>query len=76
MEFPGDVGTALHDAAFGRSDGPILLDQVECTGNENMLHECPHREIGIHNCNHQEDASVLCGHLPGKMNCYTEVKPR
>ena len=51
---------------FGGGSGPILLDEVQCTGSETDLLQCPHDGIEIHNCFHSEDAGVKC--LPGKRN--------
>ena len=45
-------------AFFGRGIGPILLDDVQCIGNEPRLLLCPLSRI--HNCNHFEDAGVRC----------------
>ena len=47
-------------AAFGQGTGPILLDNVACTGNEARLFDCPNNGIGIHNCLHSEDAGAVC----------------
>ena len=54
------VATALSSARFGQGEGPIHLDNLQCTGEEESLLDCRHRGIGIHNCGHNEDASVLC----------------
>ncbi|XP_072172288.1 scavenger receptor cysteine-rich domain-containing protein DMBT1-like [Diadema setosum] len=47
-------------AAFGEGSGPILLDNVECSGSENSLAECRHNGFGENNCLHGEDAAVRC----------------
>ncbi|XP_045670541.1 galectin-3-binding protein-like isoform X2 [Ursus americanus] len=51
---------ALGGAAFGPGAGPIMLDEVECTGTEPSLAEC--RSLGWlkSHCKHRQDASVIC----------------
>ena len=37
------------------------LDDVACTGNENLLADCSHAGVGEHNCGvQQEEAGVIC----------------
>ena len=48
------------DSSFGSSSGPIILDNVVCTGSESNLFECSHNEILQNNCEHSEDVAVIC----------------
>ena len=47
-------------STYGRGTGPILLDDVHCTGTETSLQQCAANDIGNHNCDHTEDAGVRC----------------
>ncbi|XP_033112971.1 scavenger receptor cysteine-rich domain superfamily protein-like isoform X2 [Anneissia japonica] len=54
--------------SFGGGSGQILLDGLQCRGNEEDLFSCDHTTL--HNCEHYEDAGVNClsqvpGPLPG-----------
>ena len=44
----------------GSGSGPILLDQVKCSGNESSLADCERLPWGEHNCVHSEDAACRC----------------
>ena len=48
-------------ARYGGGQGPIYLDDVQCSGNESSLLECDHNGVENHNCAHFEDAGVACG---------------
>ena len=45
---------------FGSGTGPIMLDDVNCTGHEANLTSCQYTDGSQHNCNHNQDAGVVC----------------
>ena len=55
------IATAANGlATYGQGSGPILLDDLACTGTETRLIDCPHNGVGTHNCAHFEDAGAVC----------------
>ncbi|XP_061017334.1 deleted in malignant brain tumors 1 protein-like [Dama dama] len=60
----GQAVFALSGARFSPGVGSILLDDVNCTGSESSLAQCPHSGWFTHNCGHHEDAGVVCSDLP------------
>lgn len=52
---------AYHSAQFGQGAGPIVYDDLVCTGSEVDLFNCQHRGLGVNDCGHNEDAGVKCG---------------
>ena len=56
----GEGVGALGNGHFGEGVGSILLDDVQCRGNETTLGQCRHLGLSIHNCGHHEDAGVIC----------------
>ncbi|XP_072018363.1 neurotrypsin-like [Amphiura filiformis] len=71
---------AYSSAWFGQGSGNILLDDVQCTGNENFLNECSHAGWRFNDCTHEEDAAVICRNGKGTLfkfqdtNTSTEVR--
>ncbi|NXK60925.1 HIPL1 protein, partial [Sylvietta virens] len=60
LGFPYAV-RASKKAEFGEGTSlRILLDDVQCSGQEGTLLECSHADVGTHNCSHEEDAGVVC----------------
>ncbi|KAI4901971.1 hypothetical protein NFI96_006073 [Prochilodus magdalenae] len=56
----GTALSALNRAYFGQGSGPVLLDDVACSGSESSITACPNEVFGKHNCYHHEDAGVIC----------------
>ena len=56
------LGFGLYGSAyFGEGSGPILLDNITCTGSESTLANCGHLGVGvIRSCSHSEDVGVRC----------------
>ena len=51
------------DAIHGRyieSVWPIYINDLNCTGSEDSVWECPYNGIEGYSCNHHRDASVAC----------------
>ncbi|KAJ8027601.1 Deleted in malignant brain tumors 1 protein [Holothuria leucospilota] len=66
-----DAISAPRKAAFGEGVGPIHLDSVKCSGNEESLLDCEYKRDA--DCTHSEDASATCRNVSyGK---YFEIRP-
>jgi len=58
--YDGQYVEGQHRLVFGAGTGPILLDNVVCTGHESSIFDCSHQPWGSHNCDHREDVNLIC----------------
>ena len=63
----GFVNGAASFHHYGRGDGPIVLSDLQCNGDESHLMECDHIGFGNHSCytgdmlpDHNKDVGVKC----------------
>eukprot|EP01060_Flectonema_neradi_P001641 TRINITY_DN10998_c1_g1_i1.p1 TRINITY_DN10998_c1_g1~~TRINITY_DN10998_c1_g1_i1.p1 ORF type:complete len:1355 (+),score=254.51 TRINITY_DN10998_c1_g1_i1:39-4103(+) len=59
LGYPGARDAPLH-AFFGQGTLPILLDDVDCQGDEVDIFSCRHPPFFTHDCLHSQDASAIC----------------
>ena len=52
------IAIAVFRAAFGQGTGPVLLNNIRCTGTEFSLLSCS--RSGTPYCFHSSDAGVVC----------------
>ncbi|XP_036419966.1 soluble scavenger receptor cysteine-rich domain-containing protein SSC5D-like, partial [Colossoma macropomum] len=50
----------LGAAAFGRGEGQVWSEELQCRGNESQIHLCPTSSSQKPNCSHDSDVGVLC----------------
>ena len=51
---------AATDLNIPAGKGPIVMENVNCSGDEANLLACSHSGFGNHNCGHVEDVGVTC----------------
>ncbi|KAL6460160.1 hypothetical protein MHYP_G00319190 [Metynnis hypsauchen] len=50
----------LGAAAFGRGEGQVWSEELQCRGNESQIHFCPKSSSLKHNCSHDRDVGLVC----------------
>lgn len=44
---------------------PIAINDLNCSGSEERLLDCPHNALDFSGCHHTHDATVVCQPLDG-----------
>ena len=47
-------------ATYGQGCGPVFIDDLDCSGDEERLEHCFHRSVCSTNCDHSQDVAVYC----------------
>ncbi|XP_036416449.1 putative DMBT1-like protein [Colossoma macropomum] len=50
----------LGAAAFGRGEGQVWSEELQCRGNESQIYFCPTSSSLKHNCSHESDVGLVC----------------
>jgi hypothetical protein len=74
LNLPSSNAKGYGNARYGMGTGDILLDNVQCIGNETEILHCFTGSIMSHNCHHKEDASVRCEDILSMV--HTESPPQ
>ena len=54
----GPAKSVIRTAGYRATYSTILMDEVQCVGDEVSLLDCPHS--ATHDCTHNEDAGAQC----------------
>lgn len=60
LGFRAEGAVAVLNAYYGQGEGPIVLDNVRCTGHEAYISDCVSNGLLVHNCGHNMDVGVRC----------------
>ncbi|KAI4883679.1 hypothetical protein NFI96_001918 [Prochilodus magdalenae] len=68
----------LGGAAFGRGEGQVWSEELQCRGNESQIHSCPTSPSLKHNCSHDRDVGLVCAEsvrlVDGRSRCAGRVE--
>ncbi|KAL6460131.1 hypothetical protein MHYP_G00318900 [Metynnis hypsauchen] len=58
----------LGAAAFGRGEGQVWSEELQCRGNESQIYFCPTSPSLKHNCTNENDVGLVCaGHRKSRL---------
>uniref|UniRef100_A0A4W4DZ65 SRCR domain-containing protein n=1 Tax=Electrophorus electricus TaxID=8005 RepID=A0A4W4DZ65_ELEEL len=68
----------LGAAAFGRGEGQVWTEELQCRGNESQIHLCPKSYTLKHDCSHDNDVGLVCADsvrlVDGSTHCAGRVE--
>uniref|UniRef100_A0A4W4EYW2 SRCR domain-containing protein n=1 Tax=Electrophorus electricus TaxID=8005 RepID=A0A4W4EYW2_ELEEL len=56
----GPLVEVLGAAAFGRGEGQVWTEELQCRGNESEIYSCETTSSLKHNCSHDNDVGLIC----------------
>lgn len=54
------VTTALRYSSFGEGSGPVLMSNVQCTGNEKTIQQCQYDDWVTNDVGNDREVGVIC----------------
>ncbi|XP_076860595.1 scavenger receptor cysteine-rich type 1 protein M130-like [Brachyhypopomus gauderio] len=58
----------LGAAAFGRGEGQMWTEELQCRGNESEIYSCPTSSTLRNNCSHDNDVGLVCADIVRLLN--------
>ena len=60
MNFNKTIGASALTNSYTESTWPIHINDLNCSGSEESIWNCPHNGLISYSCSHYDDAAVLC----------------
>lgn len=60
LTFCSEGAVARKGGYFSLGEDDVMLDEVNCTGTEKSIIQCPHRDVQQTDCSDINDAGVTC----------------
>ena len=54
------LGASAQSNAYTEGTWYIHINDLNCTGEEESIWDCPQNGLSRYSCNHNQDASVIC----------------
>ena len=60
MNFNKTIGASALTNSYTESTWPIHINDLNCSGSEESIWNCPHNGLIGYSCSHYDDAAVSC----------------